>query len=173
VWGQATFVAVLVLAAWLAFRAVERLRTQGVAGLWESWPAVTTLALVGLAFADWVVEVLVNGAIAQRYAYQPAALLIAALAMSVSFTARTSSGRISVSGGRTLPSAVVTLGAAAVIGAAFAASFRVDALSALGPDATAEIRGLASCPTGSDALVRISPIKRSWFVPIPCQRLGP
>jgi hypothetical protein len=171
--GQATFVAVLVLAAWLGLRAVERLRAQGVTGLPESWPAVTTLALIGLAFADWVVDVEVNGAIAQRYAYQPAALLIAALAISVSFTARTSSGRITVPGRRTLPTAVVTLGAAAVIGVAFAATFRVDALSSIGPDATAEIRGLASCPTGSDALVKISPIQRSWFVPIPCQRLGP
>jgi hypothetical protein len=123
------------------------------------------------------VSVQLNGNLPPRYAYEPTALLVAALALGTGLAARAGLG--AVAGGTLLASRVgvgagaATLVMAIVVGLGFAASFRVQSRSSYGPDVTREIQAITTCSPGSTVPIRISPIEFPTYVPIPCDRLSP
>ena len=175
-WGEVTFVAVVAAVASLTILAIVTLRLEGRTGLDAAWPAIATGGLIGLAAGTWIVSVQVNGGLTPRYAYEPTALLIAALAVGTGLLGRVGirafAGWPRMIASVRAPSAAATVAVSVVIGLAFAATFRLQARSSYGPDATAEIRSAPPCAAGSEVQIRISPIKSPWFVPIPCDRLG-
>jgi hypothetical protein len=175
-WGEVTFVAILGVAGWLTVLAVLDLRRDGRAGVASAWPVLATAGLIGLAAAAWLVSVQLNGGLTPRYAYEPAALLVAALALGTGLAGRAglrALGARSVPDRVRVPGGIVPLAVAVVVGVAFAATFRLQARSSYGPDAAKEIRAITTCPAGTAVVIPVSPIERPMYLSIPCDRLNP
>jgi hypothetical protein len=128
--------------------------------------------LVATGVGLCVFSLILNGSLNPRYAYFPAAMIVAALAIAGGFLAA-GFGRGSPPRRRwariVMPSIIV------LVGVGFAPAFRLQARASSGPDVPAEIRAAAAaCAPGSVATIPISPTPASdlWAVMIPCSRLA-
>ncbi len=134
---------------------------------------VGATALVGTGVLLCAASIILNNDLNPRYAYLPATMIVAALALSAGYLSEglgSGSARMQRAAPFLMPVIVI------VVGAAFLASFRLQARASLGPDLPAEIDaiGSASCPGGGSVSVAISPTatRTHWFLKIPCDRLG-
>jgi hypothetical protein len=138
--------------------------------------AVRVALAVGVLVATGVgicaVSLVLNRSLNLRYAYFPAAMMVAALAVAGGSVAR-GLGRGSARARRWEPIAMPSI--IVLVGIGFALSFRLQARASNGPDVAAEIPAAAAgCAGGSVVMILISPRPASddWTVTIPCSRLA-
>jgi hypothetical protein len=181
-YGVPTLTAALVVAL-----ALVRSRTAGEGrpyGLTlQMVPVAATLALPALGLFVFSASVLLNRVHPNRYAYVPAAMFIAAIALAAGLLASRITYRLRDRWPRKkrmpVPPAgsLLASGIVLVLGMGFAMTFRMDAIASSGPDATAEIEALRDrCTAGAPAIkVTISPrvpARLAWQVTIPCREFG-
>jgi hypothetical protein len=130
-----------------------------------------TGAIVGVGLGICVASIVVNRALNPRYAYLPAALVVAALAVAAGFLAR-ELGRSTPRAQRLAP--LVMAGLVVFLGVGFAVSFRLEARASTGPNVPEQITDAAiRCTAGGFATILISPRPASneWILTVPCSRL--
>ena len=132
------------------------------------------VALPAIGAGVYIASAELNRTLNDRYAYLPAALAIAALAIAAP-RAAAAVGTSWNSGRRALVPRFLAPVVTILLVAGFASSFVLTARASNGPDVPAEIRTAGSaCTAGVDVVaIDISPKPASdhWTVPIPCDRL--
>jgi hypothetical protein len=142
-------------------------------------PIAVIAALVAVGLVVFGASILLNRAVNPRYAYVPAAMMVAALAIGTGLAARAlaTDTRVGAVRVRRRLAMLLVLAAALVLAVGFGRSFRLDARASSGPDVPREMRAMAAeCVAGTEGVtIPISPRPASndWTVTVPCARLGP
>ena len=147
--------------------------------------AAATLVLFGFV-VYWASIVLNRTTFSYRYGYEPAALVLAALAVGCGLLAARAAPGPAADGDEIEPSSgamgraprvpwrtLLAWGLAGVLLLGVARTFRVEARASRGPDAAAQLaegRGVCASTPGADRFhVLVSPnYRRRWFVDVPC-----